>query len=128
MLKSVLTKGYFFQCFMNSFVQCLSNTKPFLEYVLSFSYKSDINRLSQMGGRLIEVLAQLIKNIWKPNGQGADPTAFKVLASEVYPALGNGQQQDAHECMRLLFDRFHDDINKIEDKLHPLPHHPFYDP
>ena len=43
------------QCFMNSVIQCLSNTKPLLEYLLADSHLSDINTtVSSMKGALIK--------------------------------------------------------------------------
>lgn len=43
------------QCFMNSVIQCLSNTKPLLEYLLADCHLSDINTtVSSMKGALIK--------------------------------------------------------------------------
>lgn len=42
-------------CFMNSVIQCLSNTKPLLEYVRKDGYIEDINTtVSSMKGALIK--------------------------------------------------------------------------
>ena len=42
-------------CFMNSVIQCLSNTRPLLEYVRKDSYSTDINTtVSSMKGALIK--------------------------------------------------------------------------
>lgn len=47
-------------CFMNSVLQCLSNTRPLLEYVSEDKYASEINTtLSCMKGALIKGLIQL---------------------------------------------------------------------
>jgi len=44
-----------FQCFMNSVLQCLSNTRPVLEFVLSDEYAKHINTsISSMNGALIK--------------------------------------------------------------------------
>lgn len=44
-----------FQCFMNSVLQCLSNTRPLLEYILAEGYLSEINSTSSsMKGALIK--------------------------------------------------------------------------
>jgi hypothetical protein len=43
------------QCFMNSVIQCLSNTRPLLEYLLGDCHLSDINTtVSSMKGALIK--------------------------------------------------------------------------
>ena len=36
-------------CFMNSALQCMSNTAPIVEYFLSDAYKSDINTTNPLG-------------------------------------------------------------------------------
>lgn len=45
----------FFQCFMNSVLQCLANTKCLLEYCIHDKYEKDINRkTSSMKGALFK--------------------------------------------------------------------------
>ena len=53
-------------CFMNSMLQCLSNTKAFTDIFLTDMYKVDLNRESALshGGRIADSYAQLMKDIW----------------------------------------------------------------
>lgn len=53
---------------MNSILQCVSNTKPLIEYCLSNEYAKDVNTtLSTMKGSLFKSFANLIKTMWKTN-------------------------------------------------------------
>ena len=53
-------------CFMNSMLQCLSNTKEFTDIFVSDAFKTDLNRQSKLahGGRIAEAYADLMKDIW----------------------------------------------------------------
>jgi len=43
------------QCFMNSIIQCLSSTRPLLEYCLDEAYVDDINeQSSRMHGTMMK--------------------------------------------------------------------------
>lgn len=61
-------------CYMNSILQCLSNTVQLTEYCISDKYKEYISRgNSRTNGQVIEEVAALIKELW--NGQ------YKCVAS-----------------------------------------------
>ena len=53
-------------CFMNSCLQCLSNTLPLTNYFLNGHYEDEINTTNVMGskGRLAKNYATFIKNMW----------------------------------------------------------------
>ena len=52
-------------CFMNSGLQCLSNTKELTDYFLSQEYKSHINKSIPLGagGSIANAYANLLRNI-----------------------------------------------------------------
>ena len=56
-------------CFMNSGLQCLSNTIELTKYFTYDLYKRDINKENPlgMGGRLASAYAELIKEMWLGN-------------------------------------------------------------
>lgn len=60
-------------CYMNSILQCLSNTPQLREYCVSDMYKSNISRRNKTNGQVIEEVAALLKELW--NGQ------YKCVAS-----------------------------------------------
>ena len=52
-----------FQCFMNSILQCLSNTKPLLDYCLKEDYILDKNKTtSNLKGALI--IGKFLPHVW----------------------------------------------------------------
>ena len=49
----------YLQCFMNSVLQCLSNTPQLLDYCINEQYKPDVNtKTSSMKGQLIKGIKQ----------------------------------------------------------------------
>lgn len=50
---------------MNSVLQCLSNTKPLLEYIIADNYISEINSTSSSKGALIrgKAFKHFMKNV-----------------------------------------------------------------
>jgi ubiquitin C-terminal hydrolase len=53
-------------CFMNSCLQCLSNTVPLTDYFLNSHYESEINRINPLGtkGKLAKSYAKFIQAMW----------------------------------------------------------------
>ena len=53
-------------CFMNSMLQCLSNTEPLTKFFMSGEYTKDINQTNPlgMGGRLAEAYGNLLREMW----------------------------------------------------------------
>jgi len=53
-------------CFMNSTLQCLSNTPPLRQYFSSRSFVSDVNRANPLGheGKLAESFGELMGLMW----------------------------------------------------------------
>ena len=70
-------------CYMNSSIQCLSNTFELTKYFLEKRYKSLINReyKNPLGteGRLVQAWAKLISEMWVNNSQVVRPDLFKRI-------------------------------------------------
>jgi ubiquitin carboxyl-terminal hydrolase 4/11 len=66
-------------CFMNSGVQCLSNTPELCEYILNDTYKADINIDNPLGtkGELVSKFAHLLKRLWYQDKSSHPPFSFK---------------------------------------------------
>ena len=70
-------------CFMNSALQCMSNTPVLTEYFLSDQHVNDINRDNPLGmhGEIADSYAQLIKAMWS----GAQTSyALKTFKQKVW--------------------------------------------
>uniref|UniRef100_A0A5F7ZPC3 Ubiquitin carboxyl-terminal hydrolase n=1 Tax=Macaca mulatta TaxID=9544 RepID=A0A5F7ZPC3_MACMU len=73
-------------CFMNSAIQCLSNTPPLTEYFLNDKYQEELNFDNPLGmrGEIAKSYAELIKQMWSGKFSYVTPRAFKVVAEEAW--------------------------------------------
>ncbi|KAI4476401.1 hypothetical protein M0804_013611 [Polistes exclamans] len=109
-------------CFMNSVIQCLSNTRPLLEYVMNEHYIADINTTtSSMKGALIKAFSQVIHELWQVDCDHAvNTTALKSQIQRFTPRFMGYSQQDAQEFLRYLLEGLHEDVNRVTIKPQPI--------
>ncbi|CAG9577099.1 unnamed protein product [Danaus chrysippus] len=110
-------------CFMNSVLQCLSNTRPLLEYLIDDKYNADINTtLSCMKGALIKAFASVIKELWRSGDRDCvvNTTALKSQVQRFAPRFMGYSQQDAQEFLRYLLEGLHEDVNRVTVKPKPI--------
>ncbi|XP_045508624.1 uncharacterized protein LOC123704331 [Colias croceus] len=110
-------------CFMNSVLQCLSNTGPLLEYVSDDKYMNDINTtLSCMKGALIKAFASVIKELWRSGERDSvvNTTSLKSQVQRFAPRFMGYSQQDAQEFLRYLLEGLHEDVNRVTVKPKPI--------
>ncbi|XP_060860802.1 ubiquitin carboxyl-terminal hydrolase 2 [Metopolophium dirhodum] len=101
-------------CYMNSVLQCLSNTKSLTDSVLDDVDGAD--------GKLIRVYRDLLSRIWTAaDSHPVDTTAFKSAFQRLSPRFAGYEQQDAQEFLRLLLDRLHMDVNRVKVKPRAMP-------
>ncbi|KAK2142358.1 hypothetical protein LSH36_965g00004 [Paralvinella palmiformis] len=105
-------------CFMNTVLQCLSNTKPLLEYCLDERYKADMNTTtSRMKGQLIKVYSSVMKSVWKGTGDTYfNPSEFKNQIAKFARRFVGYNQQDAQEFLICLLEGLHEDVNLVQEK------------
>ncbi|XP_038628171.1 ubiquitin carboxyl-terminal hydrolase 4 isoform X1 [Tachyglossus aculeatus] len=105
-------------CFMNSALQCLSNTAPLTEYFLNDKYEAEINRDNPLGmkGEIAEAFAQLIKQMWSGRNAQVVPRMFKTQVGRFAPQFSGYQQQDSQELLAFLLDGLHEDLNRVKKK------------
>ncbi|TMS15865.1 Ubiquitin carboxyl-terminal hydrolase 11 [Larimichthys crocea] len=96
-------------CFMNSALQCLSNTPPLTEYFLLSSYLEELNFTNPLGmkGEIAEAYADVIKQMWSGRHYSVVPRVFKFLGY---------QQHDSQELLSFLLDGLHEDLNRVKNK------------
>ncbi|KAK4515800.1 uncharacterized protein ATC70_010755 [Mucor velutinosus] len=129
-------------CYMNSALQCLSNTPQLTRYfmsrkdnvyrgdvtdneILGGEYRQNINRSNALGldGDLAEAYAKLLRDIWTPSTSfsskrvGAiSPENFKSTFERFNPHFIGYLQQDSQELLGFLLDGLHEDLNRVLDK------------
>ena len=106
-------------CFMNSVIQCLSNTEDLTKYFLLDFYQQEMNLGNRLGsnGNLVESYSKLINLLWNDEkNKIIDPTFFISQIIKKLNQYRYNNQQDAHEFLSLFIDNLHEDINRISNK------------
>ncbi|CAH1276430.1 unnamed protein product [Diabrotica balteata] len=110
-------------CFMNSVIQCLSNTRWLLEYLKKDGYMKDINTsISSMKGALIKAFAEVIKELWSEDASDrvVNTASLKGQIQRFAPRFMGYAQQDAQEFLRYLLEGLHEDVNRVQEKPKPI--------
>lgn len=84
-------------CFMNSCLQCLSNTIPLTEYFLSQRFMSEINVKNPIGtrGKISINYAKTIKGLWVDSAGSYSPYVLKSSIAEFQPMFSGFSQHDS---------------------------------
>ncbi|XP_044740736.1 ubiquitin carboxyl-terminal hydrolase Usp2-like isoform X1 [Chrysoperla carnea] len=109
-------------CFMNSVIQCLSNTRLLLEYLRDNTYLNDINTTnSSMKGALVKAFANVIQELWGDDSDKiVNPSSLKYQIQHFAPRFMGYAQQDAQEFLRYLLEGLHEDVNRVKAKPPPI--------
>ncbi len=92
-------------CYLNSAVQCLSNTLPLTQYVLSDEFQSDID-LKRKEYKMCKEYYRLLVGIWEENCT-IKPISFKQTLASFDPRFAGFRQHDSQEALSLLIDLLH---------------------
>ena len=106
-------------CFMNSVLQCLSNTRPLLEYVLiTKEYLADVNTTtSSMKGNLVKAFGKVIQDLWTDGRQrDVDTCSLKGHVQRLAPIFRGKHQHDSQEFLRYFLKGLHSDLNRVAVK------------
>jgi len=100
-------------CFMNSILQCLSNTQKLKDFCLKADY--EINPKSKMSGRLINSFSDLMKELWTSESS-VTPRNLKHQVQKFSTQFSGYNQHDSQEFLRFLLEGLHEDINQVRRK------------
>ncbi|XP_041030305.1 ubiquitin carboxyl-terminal hydrolase 2-like isoform X2 [Carcharodon carcharias] len=101
-------------CFMNSILQCLSNTRELRDYCIQNTYRRDLNNRSRTNTALMEEFAKLLQALWtSSNNDPISPSEFKTQIQKYAPRFVGYNQQDAQEFLRFLLDGLHNEVNRV---------------
>uniref|UniRef100_A0A8C9U164 Ubiquitin carboxyl-terminal hydrolase n=1 Tax=Scleropages formosus TaxID=113540 RepID=A0A8C9U164_SCLFO len=105
-------------CFMNSALQCLSNTPPLTEYFLRNAYLEELNFTNPLGmrGEIAEAYADVIKQMWSGRHYSVVPRIFKTKVGHFASQFLGYQQHDSQELLSFLLDGLHEDLNRVKNK------------
>ena len=118
-LNSISDKGlaglpnYGNTCYVNSVIQCLSNTIDFAKYFVLDFYKNEQNYSKYNSrGDIVEELSQLLKVMWLENESVVSPKKFIISFLRLNPQFKPNQQQDAQEFLSALLLNLHEGLNR----------------
>ena len=96
-------------CYMNSTLQCLSNTKPLTEYFLKKYKKSKKNIM-------VNEYYDLLLNLWnrEKNNSAYSPNSFKEVLSKENPLFAGIAANDSKDLINFLIERFHQELNEVK--------------
>ncbi|XP_034556956.1 ubiquitin carboxyl-terminal hydrolase 2a isoform X2 [Notolabrus celidotus] len=101
-------------CFMNSILQCLSNTQSLRDYCLHNSHRRDLNNNSRTNTALMQEFAKLIQSMWtSSSSEAVSPSEFRTQIQRYAPRFVRYSQQDAQEFLRFLLDGLHNEVNRV---------------
>uniref|UniRef100_A0A3B4B8A3 ubiquitinyl hydrolase 1 n=1 Tax=Periophthalmus magnuspinnatus TaxID=409849 RepID=A0A3B4B8A3_9GOBI len=84
-------------CFMNSSIQCVSNTKPLTDYFISGTHLYELNR-------------------YNGTQKNVAPLKLRWTIAKYAPRFNGFQQQDSQELLAFLLDGLHEDLNRVHEK------------
>lgn len=113
-------------CYMNSIIQCLSNTTPLARYFVSGDYRGDINRQTETRGEIAEELAAVVRAIWSSSYKSIAARDLRCVVGRHRDQFQTNQQQDSNEFLTILMDWLHEDLKKpsvrsTNDSVRELP-------
>ena len=106
-------------CFMNSSLQCLSNSEALTRFFLSERWRRDLNRDNPLGmkGNLADEFHKVLAQLWaEPSSYSVCPRDFKRVIGHFAPQFTGYSQHDSQELLAFLLDGLHEDLNRIHDK------------
>lgn len=106
-------------CFMNATIQCLANTEPLAQYLVTNRYQADIRRSVSRGsslrpgarGELTESFTTVVKALWTRCMSSEISSDFRSMVSRHGAQYRGYMQHDAQEFLLWLLDRIHEDVN-----------------
>ncbi|KAM4627447.1 ubiquitin carboxyl-terminal hydrolase 32 isoform 1-T1 [Polymixia lowei] len=105
-------------CFMNSSIQCVSNTKPLTDYFISGRHLYELNRTNPIGmrGHMAKCYGDLVLELWSGTQKNVAPLKLRWTIAKYAPRFNGFQQQDSQELLAFLLDGLHEDLNRVHEK------------
>ena len=116
-------------CFMNSIMQCLSNTRPLLEYMVSNKFKKDLNN-GKDEADLVQQWNIVVRNLWHKNATFTPNTMLRsvqqLAVAKDRPQFTGFQQNDSQEFLQFFLEMFHNAICKeVNMEIEGVPRNDF---
>ena len=105
-------------CFMNSVLQCLSQTKPLTDYFLNNKnidriFNNNIKIKNKNELQLSPVYYELIKQLWdKKSSKSFSPNNFMNQIEKMNPLFKQGQAGDSKDFIIFIFEQLHKELKR----------------
>ncbi|KAM7433841.1 Transcription elongation factorSPT6 [Porites harrisoni] len=105
-------------CFMNSALQCLSNTQPLTLYFTAKCHLYELNRTNPLGmkGHIARRYGDLAQDLWSGSSRSLAPLKLRWTIGRYAPRFNGFQQHDSQEFLSFLLDGLHEDLNRVHLK------------
>lgn len=103
-------------CYMNTILQCIRHTKMLNSQLFRPAVFKAIRRnlsMSRVPNQQLAMLLNYMKvliTIWENNNGVLSPVCFKALISKLYSQFRGHDQHDAHECLTVILNSFHESL------------------
>lgn len=104
-------------CYMNSIMQCLSNTSPLVEYFYTDMYRRHINVGNATEGRVVKEVAALIRELWSGQCRYIASKDLRRIVGQYQQEFSGIDQQDSHEFLTILIDWLHSDLQTLQSSV-----------
>ena len=105
-------------CFMNSTLQCLSQTKELTRFFLEEANENKIinNNIASDNNNSIQlspIYLELIKKLWNKNGEKSySPNNFMNIIEKMNPLFKQGQAGDSKDFIIFILEQLHKELKK----------------
>ncbi|XP_066297333.1 ubiquitin carboxyl-terminal hydrolase 32-like isoform X2 [Branchiostoma lanceolatum] len=105
-------------CFMNSGLQCISNTHALTEYFISGRHLYELNTINPLGmkGHIARRYGDLVQDLWSGTSKTIAPLKMRWTIAKYAPRFNGFQQHDSQELLAFLLDGLHEDLNRVHEK------------
>lgn len=104
-------------CYMNSAIQCLSNTRLLTDYFIDGKHKDDIKRIKGSKGTVALEYGNVIEELWSGKKRNIAPVKLReAISSNAGGLFAERCQHDCQEFLAILLDLLHEDLNRVAKK------------
>ena len=107
---------FLFSGYMNSALQCVSNTKILAQYFQKNYHLHELNRDNPLGfhGHMAKRFGDLVRDMWAAStNKTIAPIKMRWTISRYNQNFSGFQQQDSQELLAFLLDGLHEDLNRV---------------
>ena len=105
-------------CYLNSSLQCLSNTEDLTKYFLNGDFSKEINNANSSGskGLISKAYFNLINLMWRGKYAVISPNDFRLTFARKEDYFYNNEQHDSQEFLLSLLNNLNDELNRVTNK------------